>query len=133
MYAPTHSAALASDATANAPNGILSAPAIGGPTVEKPGTNFDTTTEKKPQRSKIASMCHPRHPNGRYRADMVANADFAMPLVLLQRVGQNPGRLPGGRDNDEHRIAAAAFNIDRGPAGARGAAARARRRRRLVL
>ena len=56
-----------------------------------------------------------------------------MPLVLLQRVGQNPGRLPGGRDNDEHRIAAAAFIIDREPVGARGAAARARRRRRLVL
>ena len=56
MYAPTHSAALANDATANAPNGILSAPAIGGPTVEKPGTNFDTTTEKKPQRSKMPSV-----------------------------------------------------------------------------
>src|SRR5205823_1598791 len=56
IAAPTHSAALASDAITNAPAGILSAPAIGGPTVEKPGTNFDTTTEKKPQRSKIPSV-----------------------------------------------------------------------------
>ena len=31
-------------------------PAIGGPTVENPGTNFDTTTEKKPQRSKMPSV-----------------------------------------------------------------------------
>src|SRR5437763_16518899 len=56
IAAPTHSAALASDATTNAPAGILSAPAIGGPTVEKPGTNFDTTTEKQPHRSKMPSV-----------------------------------------------------------------------------
>ena len=41
----------------NAPTGILSAPAIGGPTVEKPGTNFATTTEKKPHRWKMPSVC----------------------------------------------------------------------------
>src|SRR5689334_7802265 len=57
MAAPTHNAALAVDAAANAPTGILSAPAMGGATVEKPGTNFDSTTEKKPQRSKMPSVC----------------------------------------------------------------------------
>ena len=41
----------------NAPTRIFSAPAIGGATVEKPGTNFDITTEKKPQRSKMPSVC----------------------------------------------------------------------------
>src|SRR6476620_1366221 len=57
IAAPTHSAALAMDATTNAPKGILSAPAIGGATVEKPGTNFESTTEKKPQRWKMPLFC----------------------------------------------------------------------------
>src|SRR6185437_2149669 len=56
IAAPAQSAALAADASANAPAGIFNAPAIGGATVEKPGTNFDTTTEKKPQRSKMPSV-----------------------------------------------------------------------------
>ncbi len=36
---------------------MSSAPAIGGATVEKPGTNFETTTEKNPYRSKMPSVC----------------------------------------------------------------------------
>ena len=45
MAAPAHSIALAVEAATNAPTRIDSAPAIGGATVEKPGTNFETTTE----------------------------------------------------------------------------------------
>src|SRR3982750_283574 len=35
---------------------MRNAPAIGGATVEKPGTNLDSTTEKKPHRSKMPSV-----------------------------------------------------------------------------
>ena len=48
MAAPTHSVALANAAATNDGKRMSSAPAIGGATVENPGTNFDTTTEKKP-------------------------------------------------------------------------------------
>ena len=39
------------------PTRIFSAPAIGGATVANPGTNFEMTTEKNPQRSKMPSVC----------------------------------------------------------------------------
>ena len=48
IAAPTQSAALANAAPRNDGSLMSSAPAIGGATVEKPGMNFDTTTEKKP-------------------------------------------------------------------------------------
>src|SRR3569832_1289380 len=112
MAAPTHSAALATDASAKAPAGILSAPAIGGATVEKPGTNFDSTTEKKPQRSKMPSVWR-THVSG----DRETRHRKRRSVSPMRRPAQNQARSASRKASTDRANAAGPF-IRAAPASA---------------
>lgn len=59
---PAHNAAPAPDAARKLVIGNLSDPAIGGPTVEKPGTNFAPTKDHAPHRTKSDSAEETHNP-----------------------------------------------------------------------
>ncbi len=70
--APAQSPAPIAAAARKLGSGMRSEPAMGGATVENPGTNSATTSDHTPQRRKRGSVCVTQEPgliDNRHRAD----------------------------------------------------------------